>query len=125
MKRVSIKESSLPSETETETEGQERSIADEFFHSGGGFSEIRALQRSKFKRVAPKPAPIAGADNSRLKSALKKPKTPGLGIGGAVHLPPLHVEDVNGVSDIVHRVTLQSGLSLGRYDASSPTHSCS
>jgi hypothetical protein len=100
MKRVSISETALPS-------GEEFSIADEFFNSGGGFSEIRALKKSKFKRVAPIVSQVSS--DSRLKSALKKPKTPGLGIGGAVHLPPLHVEDVNGISDIVHRVTLQSG----------------
>jgi hypothetical protein len=100
MKRVSISETALPS-------GEESSIADEFFNSGGGFSEIRTLKKAKFKRIAPNSS--AAADNGRLKSALKKPKTPGLGIGGSVHLPPLHVEDVNGISDIVHRVTLQSG----------------
>jgi hypothetical protein len=97
MKRVSISEASLAI-------GDEDSIADDFYRSRGGFEEIRAKQKPKYKKLS------APSPDVRLKSAFKKPKTPGLGIGGGVHLPPLHVEDVNGVSDMIHRVTLQSGL---------------
>jgi hypothetical protein len=99
MKRVSISETTLGT-------GEEAAIYDEFYRSRGGFAEIRSQQKRKFKKL---PAAAPAAPDPRLKSALKKPKTPGLGIGGGVHLPPLHVDDINGVSDIIHRVTLQSG----------------
>lgn len=96
VKRVSIQETPI---------GKSSAILDDFFN--GGFQEIKETHQHKFKKHS--------ASVSRPLPSALKPKTPGLGLGGAVHLGPLHTEDVHCVSDILHRVTLQPGWYAGIY----------
>lgn len=112
-KRVSIQDNSSDI-------SEEASIMNEFYQSNGGFQHLKS--KKGHTRISKKEGNDITKSSSQqeikksqkeLKSALKKPQTPGLGIGGVIHLPPLHVEDVNNVSDIIHRVTLQSGLIPG------------
>lgn len=79
------------------------------FRKGGGVVKgavseptLRTVDSFPMKNE-PKPNAIP------LRSALK---TPGLGVGGSVHLGPLHVNDTHIVSDMLHRVTLRPGTSL-------------
>lgn len=41
------------------------------------------------------------------------PHTPGLGISGSVHLSPIYMDGNHVITDIIHRITLQSGLEPG------------
>ena len=104
-KVVTIQEiSSISSKDKGNLTIEENNLNDEFYLKNYKTLKLKYQQREQRKEGKEREEVI-------LKSSLKKPKTPGLGIRGMVHLSPLHVNDINNVSDIIHRVTLQSGLS--------------
>lgn len=107
--------------------GTAQAVLSDFF-DGGQFQALKEQNAHKFRKYGALLSSSADMPNSKtnrkqpiakavipppntvpLRSALKTPKTPGLGVGGAVHLGPLHTDDVHRVSDMLHRVTLQPG----------------
>ena len=114
--------------------GTAQTLLSEYF-DGGLFHEVKKRNAHKFRKFGTNKlshsesaptitadafpidndrllAPVAphAAHGAPLRSAIKTPKTPGLGIGGSVHLGPLHVEDTHRVSDMIHRVALIPGM---------------
>jgi hypothetical protein len=114
--------------------GTAQTLLSDFFE-GGQFQNIKEKNIHKYRKlggsaktVVSEPNiprvresfPVRNEPNPKavpLRSALK---TPGLGIGGSVHLRPLHVDDKHSVSDMLHRVTLQTGT-ISRNDARNVT----
>ena len=87
---------------------EENEILDSFFEND--FQSIRSKHRVR-KRQSNKLLSDSSVSTitSSNSSASLHPKTPGLGVGGVTHLSPLHVNDIHNVSNVIHRVTFQSG----------------
>lgn len=83
-------------------------ILDSFFDND--FQSLRSKHiRKRQNYKAPSSDTSISSIASSKSSASLHPKTPGLGVGGNVHLSPLHVDDIHNVSNVIHRVTFQSG----------------
>mmetsp|Transcript_13000 Transcript_13000/g.19601 ORF Transcript_13000/g.19601 Transcript_13000/m.19601 type:complete len:1143 (-) Transcript_13000:175-3603(-) len=99
--------------------GTANNILNEYYEAGN-FQMLKQKHEHKFKKHGGKVDTCRQPVDMPRRSALKTPKTPGLGTGGSVHLGPLHVEDMHSVSDMLHRVTLQPGLEPGQGRVKTP-----